>query len=148
MSTIYVESTTGLKVDAATATENGTVRPGYRQVLQNGERVHFDIMMRDGSSSGPVFLTDEPASITDAELAAFAQTREGQGIQSLAMKQYQDSTRYLHNPPPFDATEINRALRDALAAKKRNEGLYQDMRQDIDRAGKNMRDFARDASYS
>jgi len=72
----YVEATTGLSVDAATATyAGGRIKPGFHEIAADGERLHFHIGMRDAASSG-VFLTDKPddhswsRNVRDVALAA------------------------------------------------------------------------------
>jgi len=52
----------GQQCTADAAIIGGKLRPGYREVLANGERLQFDINLRDGRpSSGEVFLRDAPA---------------------------------------------------------------------------------------
>ena len=59
----FVEANTGLQVDATIATFNGRVRPGFREVLANGERVDFNISMMDTNAvAGRMFLTDSDSN--------------------------------------------------------------------------------------
>lgn len=67
----------GNTVSSTTALDAyGNIRPGYRaasDVLQDGERFNFDVMMIDGRakpSSSSVFLTDEVKAMDGAAFVA------------------------------------------------------------------------------
>ena len=73
----FVNSHTGSMVDAANATyPNGRVKPGFHEMLGDGEYISFIHAFRDAApkSGQSVFLTDNPktntAQVRDAAKAA------------------------------------------------------------------------------
>lgn len=50
--------TNGRTVSADMALIGGKLRPGFREIIANGEAVHFQIPMRDAKPGNGVFLTD------------------------------------------------------------------------------------------
>lgn len=61
----FVEATTGLPVDPSTATRaDGTIRPGYRQAMDDGEYMSFSLAMMDSAkpTAQGIFLRDEEQS--------------------------------------------------------------------------------------
>lgn len=60
--------TSGRTVDAAVATyPNGLCKPGFSEVVADGEHVRFGLMQRDSAIGGSVFLTD--TNTTDEDVA-------------------------------------------------------------------------------
>ncbi len=76
--------------------------------IADGERVSFDLLMRDGSS-GSTFLTDS-VTLTDAERNLAVQR---------AMNVHLSHQRYSSNPLPFTDAQAADAIQQAKAEKAR-----------------------------
>lgn len=84
----YIDSA-GREVAASQALDNvGKIRPGFNQVLETGERAHFDIMMRDAAPR-PMFFHDseDPEKAFAAQQAQLSdQRRNAWKTSATAMK--------------------------------------------------------------
>lgn len=98
------------QVSAEEALIGGVLRDGYRQILEPGERVGFDLAFVDSASGGAAFMMDSATTICDAE--------RGMIIAQAKCRHYL-RTRYLGDQAPaFTDAQAATAVENALRQKQ------------------------------
>lgn len=93
----FVEVSTGLAVDEATATFGGKIRPGFTEILGPGDYVSFDVSLCDSRSprrwASPLTVNDSRhASVNATNAAAVARIRDARFDGSMPTMRATDDT--------------------------------------------------------